>query len=360
MKNFQKEQISIEVIRTLASRFENFPEDASKNRNAPFHTAFLNAFSDKLKDFDHNIPFFISLASWLHGLNTTLGQSFFERTAHILSGGEKKSFTRGNRLPILKQQTEAITKVITDLKNRDESPNVTGENSKIFISEGDAGDPVDFTADVFYVTDKEVVAIELKSVNPNAGEVRGEKQKILEAKASLKNSYPDLDVKFFIGFPFDPTGESDFDYDKERFLSNLIDGHKYLDPNEILLGPELWEYLASEEGTMEKLISIINDIAKPDFLESIEYLNNNYMKLDDKEYLELLTSWNLFREIDFRTEENINKVIKSGNTTIERTFKQDIIKMTKSSYGYYNENRMINLELFLAEYQESGQRDMGL
>ena len=44
-----KEKISIEVIKTLVTRFENFPEDASNNRNAPFHEAFLNAFSDKLE-----------------------------------------------------------------------------------------------------------------------------------------------------------------------------------------------------------------------------------------------------------------------------------------------------------------------
>ena len=47
-----KEKISIEVIKTLVSRFENFPEDSSDNRNAPFHEAFLNAFSDRLEKKD--------------------------------------------------------------------------------------------------------------------------------------------------------------------------------------------------------------------------------------------------------------------------------------------------------------------
>ena len=39
LTNRQKEKISLEVIRTLITRFESFPEDASNNRNAPFHEA---------------------------------------------------------------------------------------------------------------------------------------------------------------------------------------------------------------------------------------------------------------------------------------------------------------------------------
>lgn len=49
LNNHQKEKISFEVIKTLVTRFDNFPEDASNNRNAPFHEAFLKAFADKLE-----------------------------------------------------------------------------------------------------------------------------------------------------------------------------------------------------------------------------------------------------------------------------------------------------------------------
>ncbi|MDB5227805.1 MAG: Type site-specific deoxyribonuclease [Bacteroidota bacterium] len=88
-----KEKISIEVIKVLVTRFESFPEDASGNRNAPFHAAFLNAFADKLDGKVPDTPFFISMSSWLHGLNTTLGQVFFEKVAHHLSNGEKREYT---------------------------------------------------------------------------------------------------------------------------------------------------------------------------------------------------------------------------------------------------------------------------
>jgi len=91
MDDLNKELIALQVIKTLYSRFENFPEDASDNRNAPFHEAFLEAFKIKLERHVTSVPIFVSLASWMHGLNTSIGQSFFERTAQILCDGEKES-----------------------------------------------------------------------------------------------------------------------------------------------------------------------------------------------------------------------------------------------------------------------------
>jgi hypothetical protein len=61
ISDFQKEKIAIQVIRTLYSQFEKFPEDASKNRNAPFHEAFMKAFANKLDGKVSSIPVFISL-----------------------------------------------------------------------------------------------------------------------------------------------------------------------------------------------------------------------------------------------------------------------------------------------------------
>jgi len=53
----KKEKISLVIVKTLYSKFMDFPEDASNNRNAPFHTAFLNAFSNKFEGKVSDIPF---------------------------------------------------------------------------------------------------------------------------------------------------------------------------------------------------------------------------------------------------------------------------------------------------------------
>ena len=88
----KKELIAQTIIKILESRFSSFPEDGNNNINAPIHVAFLNAFSDKLNGRVCDISDYIRLSSWLQGLNTSLGQSFFESVAHILCDGEKKDF----------------------------------------------------------------------------------------------------------------------------------------------------------------------------------------------------------------------------------------------------------------------------
>ncbi|MDR1552734.1 MAG: TdeIII family type II restriction endonuclease [Prevotellaceae bacterium] len=318
MNNLKKEKISIEVIKTLVARFENFPEDASNNRNAPFHEAFLQAFSDKLQNSVSDVPFFLSLASWLHGLNTTLGQSFFENVAHILCNGEKREYTSkklGNK-QITKKQQENITKIITDLSNSSKSPSLEYENA--LLLQNDYTEKItasDFSADVFFETENEVVAIELKTVKPNSGGMMGEKQKILEGKSALYHLFPNKKINFFFGFPFDPTVnpalENVTGYDKTRFLNSVINANKFVAQNEVLLANELWNYLSGEQNTMEDILQIINTIATTDFLLKLQLLKDN-SKRNTPEYLNQLTEWNLFSEInliqnDAIIRQNLNK-----------------------------------------------------
>lgn len=297
MDEFKIQQIAIEVIHVLKTKFENFPENEKKNRNAPFHEAFLNAFKDKIEKYVNNLPYFISLSRWFHGLNTTLGQSFFENVAHILSDGEKKEY---KDCQITEKQKNIIHTIITDLKNGKRKPNLKEENDLIFqVDNNDKFVNVqNFIADVFIMKKDYIEAIELKSVRPNAGEMRGEKQKILLAKACLKIKYPDKEIRYFIGFPFDPFSNKSTGFNKEVFMKNLIEFEKYFDPTEVLLASELWDKLSGQENTMEELLKIINSIAQPDFLEKYEFINNpeNFERYKEK-YIKILENWCLFDEI---------------------------------------------------------------
>ena len=49
LNNKIKQHIATEVIKTLYSQFNKFPEDANSNRNAPFHEAFVSAFFRQLR-----------------------------------------------------------------------------------------------------------------------------------------------------------------------------------------------------------------------------------------------------------------------------------------------------------------------
>jgi len=286
INNNIKENIAIEVINTLYSRFLSFPNESTMSRNEPFLKAFLKAFEPKLCNKNNtDILFVINMASWLHGLKTTLGQSFFESIGSILSGGQKKSFSGANsRLNITNTQKEEISDIITDLKNRNRTPNLLEENNRLIESSknGHKIDANDFTVDIFYENNDEITCIELKSVRPNAGELRGEKQKILEAKAALIYSYPGKKINYFFGFPFDPTSTTDCGYDKNNFRNSLIDGEKYLAIQEFLLASELWDFLSNETNTMECILEIINKISTPEFQDYFCNINNSINR--DKDY----------------------------------------------------------------------------
>lgn len=341
---YQKERISIEVIKTLVTRFESFPADASNNRNAPFHEAFLKAFSDKLDGKVTDTPFFISLSSWLHGLNTTLGQTFFENVAHILSNGEKREYTSkklGNR-PISQTQRNHISQIIADLSNSTSIPNLEFENQLLFANYPTPQiNAMDFSADVFYEEADSITAIELKSVKPNSGEMKGEKQKILEGKAALYNLFPGKKINFYIGFPFDPTvnptTESVTSFNKRRFLGSIINMNKFFAPNETLVASELWDFLSGEENTMEEILDIINTISTTSFMDKFKLLNDDREK-GTIEYLAQLTEWNLFSEIELNTNLLIisEKIYKNAKLT--RIFNKKSFD-TKGNYNWdkYNE-----------------------
>ncbi len=345
MKKEIKEKIAIEVIKTLVNRFELFPEDATNNRNAPFHEAFLQAFSDKLQGKVPDIPFFISLSSWLHGLNTTLGQSFFEKISHILSGGEKREYTSkklGN-LRITREQKENINNIVTDLSNSKRKPNLQKENHEIFnCSKGEFINAIDFSADVFYEETDKIIAIELKTVKPNSGEMRGEKHKILEGKAALKCKYPDKNIFFYLGFPFDPTNDTPTGYNKKNFMKSIINIEKYFAPDEILLASELWNFLSGYPNTMEIILSIINTIATPDFYNNYKFLNDT-SKRETKEYIGLLKKWFLFSELKLIENSGRLKSKISNNKKLLRIYNQSPF----DSSGTYKINRFNQLKEYL-------------
>lgn len=348
LSNKQKEKISIEVIKTLVTRFESFPEDASNNRNAPFHESFLRAFADKLNGKVSDMPFFISLSSWLQGLNTTLGQTFFENVAHHLSNGEKREYTskRLGNLPITQSQRNNIAKIIADLSNTTSTPNLYTENALLFAQYNDATiNAMDFSADVFIEDATKVIAIELKSVKPNSGEMKGEKQKILEGKAALYNHFPGKQIEFYIGFPFDPTvnpaNEAVTSHNKQRFLGSIINMNKYFATNESLVANELWDFLSGQPNTMEEILAIINTVSTTSFLEKFQFLCNAANRTRP-EYLPQLTAWHLYSEVELIN--NNTKIIQEigNNKALTRIYNKNSFD-GKGNYNWdrYNELRRL-------------------
>ena len=322
--NDVQEKISLAVIKVLLSRFESFPEDGEKNRNAPFHEAFLQAFTHKMDSQISDVPSLISLSSWLHGLSTSLGASFFERVAHILSGGEKKAFTKKKKtlLEITRKQQEVISDIMSKLKKGDIPPSSSNEQHILENAslQGDKIEADDITIDVFWDDGKKIVAIELKTVKPNSGIMRDEKRQILETRSAFSLKYPNKEIDFYIGFPFDPYSPSPTESDKDNFLKMIIGGEKYFALDEVLLANELWDFLSSEENAMQEILNIINIIATPKFMQNYLFLDEPKNRENVKQYKELLKEWFLFSELELL--ENIN--VKNLSKKMKKTYNQSM------------------------------------
>ena len=338
MNAIKKQEIAKVIIKLLKSRFDTFPEDATAPRNAPFHKAFLQAFSEKFDAAGTNVDAMISMSSWMHGLNTTLGQVFFESVAHILCDGDKHGFS-GTNFRIYTEQERVIAELMTDLKNGTRRPNVEQEDAAIAdAATGTLVTGTNFTADCYYEDEDSVVAIELKSVRPNSGETRGEKQKILKAKAALRIMYPGKDVRYYFGFPFDPTATSDTDYCKERFMNNMIEFPKFCAADEILIAEELWSYLSGEEGTMQELLDLIRSIATADFMEKFTFISTpSNMINNSARYIEIAEAWGLVDEATIAS--NIDNLKISTKAAV----KKSLYLCSFDFCGKYNERRATTL-----------------
>ena len=199
-----------------------------------------------------------------------------------------------------------------------------------------------FTADVYFEDDEKIVAIELKTVKPNSGIFKGEKEKILYGKAGLRNKYPDKEVFFYLGFPFDPLNEERCGFDKGRFFSYGIDFKKFFDRKEVLLANELWDFLSEENNTMQTILEIINLISKPDFIEKYNFINDyENFHINPERYKNILKEWFLYRELELAGNFSLLNNRSQRQKNIKRLLKQNLF----DSKGKYKENRINTLLL---------------
>ncbi|MBN2009798.1 TdeIII family type II restriction endonuclease [candidate division KSB1 bacterium] len=332
----KKEKISIEVIKILCQCIENLSEISIEDLQSPFQKAFYNNF---LTTSSYSYSEIIKIKHNFLNLNGMKGQSFFENVAHILSDGEKREYTAkklGN-LQIHKTQKEKINSLITKLSNSESTPDLGSENSEIFIEDSSQLlNAIDFSADVFIEESDSITSIELKSVKPNSGEMRGEKQKILEGKAALHKKFPQKEIHFFIGFPFDPTQDitNPIGSDKSRFMASCINMNKFFSVSEVKLADELWNFLSDDENTMQQLLDIINSISTTEFLDKFQYVMSNQNRTESK-YPEILKEWHLTSEVELI---NHTKTIKSkteNDKRLTRIYNQSPFKKD----GNYNKDR---------------------
>ncbi|MFL6229225.1 MAG: TdeIII family type II restriction endonuclease [Pyrinomonadaceae bacterium] len=109
LTEFKKELIAIETIKVVSQQLREISETVNPRQLKEYSATFLDSLSEDWLEG-------INLRSWTHGLNTSLGQSFFENVAHLLCNGTKKEFTskKGSLLRLSQSQKLRIGKIITD------------------------------------------------------------------------------------------------------------------------------------------------------------------------------------------------------------------------------------------------------
>lgn len=210
-----------------------------------------------------------------------------------------------NILKISSNQKTIINNLLTMLTNGEITPNLNYENN-IWASDTNLDiDATEFTADVFIEDENQIVCLEIKTVKPNKGIFRVEKEKILEAKVALKNKFPNKNISYLLGFPFDPLDETSTGYNKSRFMDYSVGFKKYFSEDEFLLSSELWDFLSGESNTMGEIISIINAIATPCFMEKFNFINEfTNIDVNKNDYINTLREWFLFSNV--KISENID------------------------------------------------------
>jgi len=222
----------------------------------------------------------------------------------------------------------------------DTKPNLQAENEKIWSANFGVEDFAhDFTIDIFWEDETEVVAIEAKTVRPNSDVSKLTKDKILRTKCVLKKLYPDKNVKYFYGFPFDPYGLNPTTSDKSEFMRKNVNFSKYFAEDEVLLASEFWDYISGTPNTMETILEIINLIATTEFPAKLKFIQNkSNAEAYEQEYMALLSLWQLNREkVLIENELHVRQQI-NGNRALTRIFNQDIFIKDD-----YNENRISQL-----------------
>lgn len=109
-------------------------------------------------------------------------------------------------------------------------------------------------------------------------------------------------------------------------------------PDEVLLASELWDYLSGHKNTIQEILTIINDIATPEFENKFKLLQQ-YDLSTDMDVSSLLGQWHLYKELELFHNKGIIGSDISENRTISRFFNQKCF----DAQGKYNIRRYTEL-----------------
>jgi hypothetical protein len=198
----------------------------------------------------------VAAYSFIHSLNTILGQSVYEQIAKIIAKPHfdevKTSYdVKGE---ITKEENSIITKILQEIKNRTRTANKEKEIKEILECRDNNQRKIKIRADLFLKKGDEEFYIEIKTAKPNIDVFVKSKQKLLEWVA-LKNK----EVNTILAIPYNP-------YHPEPYTRFTMQGY-FDEEKELYVAEKFWDFLGGK-GTYNEVLDIFEEVGK-EFKEKI-------------------------------------------------------------------------------------------
>lgn len=235
ISNNQKQEISSLLKEKIRNKLRTY---SPETQSMPFHFRLLG--KDRM-----------ALYSFIHSVNTMLGQSIFEKVAEIIA---KPNFNRAesqyNFEGFLSDKAVLeIDKIMSNLKSAESRADESNENERIRLvaNQGARGKIRKTRADLFLLKKNIENYFEIKTVKPNIDVFARTKEKLLQWKAMRYNTNQRIEVKAYICIPYNPEAPNPY---SRWTLQGLYDLK-----NEVLVADEFWDFLGGK-GTYEELLDI--------------------------------------------------------------------------------------------------------
>jgi len=178
-----------------------------------------------------------------------LGQSIFENVAKIIARPHFGRVECQHELAgmVSNQSLSTISNIVSELRTSRRSASISAENDDLraIANTSTRSQRRKSRVDVYLQRGNEVFLVELKTVKPNIDVFEKTKEKLLLWKTLVFCEFPDVVVKAFVAFPYNPEAPRPY---ARWTLQGMFDIQ-----NEVLVESEFWEMLGGDNTTSQLL-----------------------------------------------------------------------------------------------------------
>lgn len=251
------DEIKQYLVQKIRQKLETY--DLETN-SMPFHYRLLG--NDRM-----------ALFSFVHSVNTMLGQSIFEHVGKIIAerdGARAIAQYKDFSGFISSEAVLIIDNIMRELRSAIRKPDKNKEVEEIIevAQNGNLGNEVKKRIDLFVKTkDQTEYFFEIKTAKPNIDVFKAVKKQLLEWVAMRASNKNGVAIKTIVAIPYNP-------YEPEPYERWTLQGLFDL-KHEVLVGKEFWNLLGGE-NTYEDLLKVFEEAG----LELYDEIDKKMKKLN--------------------------------------------------------------------------------